>query len=63
MFHATGLSGRQRFGGYGYAAPFAAQPDPAAEKRVLQAHADALQAEMNAIKKRLSDIDIADTAD
>ncbi|MEJ2662021.1 MAG: DUF5320 domain-containing protein [Desulfobacteraceae bacterium] len=66
-FFATGLTGWQRFGGYAapywYPAPYVRQPDPEVEKQVLKNHAEALQAEVDAIKKRLSEIEGGITAD
>jgi hypothetical protein len=53
-FYATGLPGWMRFGGYG--APYP-QPDPELEKQELKGQAEALQSELNAIKKRLSEIE------
>jgi Family of unknown function (DUF5320) len=67
MFHATGLPGWQRFGwnaaSYMYPTPYARQPDPAMEKQALKSHADALQAELDAIKKRLTEIETIAAAD
>jgi hypothetical protein len=54
MYYATGQPGWMRFGGY---PPEHAQPDPEAEKRFLGDRADALQAELEYIKKRLSEIE------
>ena len=54
MFYATGQPGWMRFGAY--AAPYQA-PNPEMEKQALKSQADALQAEMNAIRKRLADIE------
>jgi len=54
MFYATGLPGWARFGGY--AAPFQ-DPDPNLEKQALSSQAEALQAELDFIKKRLSEIE------
>jgi len=49
-----------RFGGYaapyGYPAPYQA-PNPEMEKQFLKGQVDALQAEMDAIRKRLADIE------
>jgi len=60
MFYATGQPGWMRFGGYaapsGYPAPYQA-PNPEMEKRFLKNQADALQAEMDTIRKRLDDIE------
>jgi len=53
-FYATGLPGRVRFGGYN--APYMT-PDPKMEKQELKSQADALQAELDLIKKRLSEIE------
>jgi hypothetical protein len=50
MFHATGLPGWMRFAGY-------AAPDPEIEKQALKHQADALQAELDLIKKRLGEIE------
>jgi hypothetical protein len=67
MFYATGLPGWQRFGGYAapfmYPTPYAQQPDSGMEKQALERHADALQAELDAIKKRLTEIETAAAAD
>ena len=54
MFNATGLPGWMRFGGY--ATPFQ-KPDPEMEKRALKNQADALQSELDVIKKRLGEIE------
>jgi len=53
-FYATGLPGWARFGGY--AAPYS-QPDPKMEKQALKNQADALQSELDLVKKRLSEIE------
>jgi len=53
-FYATGLPGRARFGGY--AAPYL-RPDPKMEKQALKNQADALQSELDLVKKRLSEIE------
>ncbi len=64
MFYATGQPGWMRFGGYaapyGYPAPYQA-PNPEMEKQFLKSQADALQAEMDAIRKRLADIETGTT--
>jgi len=54
MFYATGLPGWMRFGGY--AAPYT-KPDPEMEKQALKDEAAAMQAELEAIKKRLAEIE------
>jgi len=60
MFYATGQPGWMRFGGcaapYGYPAPYQA-PNPEMEKQALKSQAEALQSEMDSIKKRLADIE------
>jgi len=60
MFYATGQPGWMRFGGYaapyGYPAPYQA-PNPEMEKQALKSQADALQAGIDAIRKRLADIE------
>jgi len=58
MFYATGLPGWARFGGY--ADPYV-KPDPEMEKQVLKNQAEAMQEELEEIKKRLSEIE-TDTA-
>ena len=55
-FFATGFPGRSGFGRY--AAPYS-QPDPEWEKQALKSQADALQAELDAIKKRLSEMEVS----
>jgi len=57
-FYATGMPGWMRSGGYGFGG-YAAQnpamgPDPEIEKQALKAQVDALEAELDFIKKRLS---------
>lgn len=52
-FFATGLDGRSRFGGQ---AGVFAQTDPDREKQALKNQADALSAELEAIKKRLDEL-------
>jgi hypothetical protein len=60
MFYATGQPGWVRFGGYaapyGYPAPYQA-PNPELEKQLLRGQVDALQAEMDAVSKRLADLE------
>jgi len=59
-FYATGLPGWMRVGPYGapygYGAPYQ-KPDPEGEKQFLAEQAEALQAELDSIKKRLSEIE------
>jgi hypothetical protein len=52
-FFATRVPGRARLGGY--AAPYFTL-DPRTEKQALKNQADALQAELDFVKKRLSDL-------
>lgn len=60
MFYATGLTGWQRAAGYAAPyAPYAAAPDPKLEKQALQSQADALQSELELIKKRLTELESA----
>jgi hypothetical protein len=66
MFYATGVPGWARFGGY--AAPYGSftpypKPDPEAEKQSLQSQAEALQEELDFIKKRLSEIETGTAAE
>lgn len=57
-----GLPGRMWFGGYaapyGYPEPYA-EPDQEREKQMLKNQAEALQSEMDYIKKRLDEIESA----
>lgn len=57
-FYATGMPGWMRFGGYGfggYAADNPAMgPDPEIEKQALKAQVNALESELEFIRKRLS---------
>lgn len=59
MFHATGLTGWMRFGGY--AAP-PSRPDPALERQALKNQAEALQSELDFVKKRLGEIETGPAA-
>jgi hypothetical protein len=52
-FYATGLPGWMRFGG---TAPFQ-RPDPESEKQALRSQAEALQSELEFLKKRLSEME------
>ena len=58
-FYATGQPGWMRFGGY--AGPDR-NPDTGMERQSLKSQADALQSELNAIKKRLSEIETGTAA-
>lgn len=60
QFHATGMPGWMRFGAFN--APFRA-PDADSEKQALRQQADALQAELEAIRKRLDEIEKAAPAE
>ena len=66
MYYATGLPGWARYGGYA-AAPVPpgayAEPDPEMQKQALKSQADALQVQLDLIKKRLSDIETGGTAE
>jgi len=66
MFHATGQPGWMRSGGYappaGYPAPYQ-QADPEMEKQALKSQAEALQAELKFIEKRLAEVDSAKVTD
>lgn len=70
MYYATGLTGWQR-GWYPspyypraapYAAPYQA-PDPEQEKQALKNQAEALQSEMDFIKKRLGELETGTAAE
>jgi len=60
MYYATGLPGWARYGGYaepyGYREPYGA-PDPEFEKQNLRSQADALQSELDFIRKRLDEME------
>ena len=63
---ATGVPGWARFGGYAApSGPFTPcpKPDPEAEKKSLQGQADALQEELDLIKKRLSELETGTAAE
>jgi len=53
-FYATGLPGWMRFGWY---AALPQKPEPELEKQVLKKQAEALQWELDLIKKRISEIE------
>ena len=59
-YYAAGLPGRARFGGYdspyGYPPAYRAA-DPDGERQALRSQAEALQSELEFIKKRLGDIE------
>ncbi|MDI6808076.1 MAG: DUF5320 domain-containing protein [Candidatus Eisenbacteria bacterium] len=65
-FYATGQPGWLRFGSYamphGYPMPYQ-QPDPETEKKVLKNQADALQSELDFIKKCLDEIETRTAAE
>jgi len=54
QFYATGLPGWMRYGGY--AGPYQ-RPEPELEKQALRDEAEALQSELDSIRKRLSEIE------
>jgi len=60
MYYATGLPGWARYGGsaapYAYPSPYN-EPDPDTQKQSLKNQADALQAQLDLVKKRLSDLE------
>ena len=64
MYYATGLPGWMRFGGhavpYGYPTPHQG-PNPNMEKQALKNQAEALQSELDSVKKRLNDIETETT--
>ncbi|NMD34711.1 MAG: DUF5320 domain-containing protein [Planctomycetes bacterium] len=67
-FYATGLPGWARPGAVvpPYAVPYAtpyAKPDPELEKQALRHQADALASELEAIKKRLSELESGASAE
>jgi hypothetical protein len=63
MFYATGQPGWTRFGApYEYPAPYG-KPDPEFEKQALTNRAEALQTELELIKKRLGEVETGSAAD
>jgi len=52
MYYATGLPGWMRFG-----VPQAAAPTPEVEKQMLEGQVEALQAQLEARKDRLAELD------
>lgn len=66
MFYATGLPGWMRRGDsaapYGYPAAYQ-QPGPQKEQQMLRNQAEALQSELDIIKKRLSEVEAEAAAD
>lgn len=66
MFYATGLPGWARCSGYAapYGPPASYQkPDPAMEKQLLTKQAEALQSELEILKKRLAEVESETTAE
>lgn len=59
MYYATGVPGRLRFGGY--VSPYQ-KPDLEMEKQSLRGQAEALQSELDFIKKRLSELETGEQA-
>jgi len=59
-FYATGQPGWMRFAGY--AGPYS-NPDPGIERQSLKNQAEALENELNAIKRRLSEIETGAAAE
>jgi hypothetical protein len=53
-FHATGLPGWMRGGAYAGPSP---QADPGVRKQVLENQAEALQSELDAIKRQIAELD------
>jgi len=66
MFYATGLPGWMRAGGYGapygYPTPYQ-RLDPEMERQALQSQAEALQSELDFIRKRLAEIESKSTTE
>jgi len=60
MYYATGQPGWMRFGAY--AAPYQAS-DPEQEKQALKNQSEALQSEMDFIKKRLGELETGTAAE
>ncbi len=59
-FYATGMPGWMRFGGY--VAPYQNPQSSSMERQSLESRTEALQAELNAVKKRLSEIEMITAA-
>lgn len=66
MFYATGHPGWMRFGGYGapyvYPVPYG-KLDPEFEKQALKNQAEAMQTELELIKKRLDEVESESATD
>lgn len=65
QYYATGLPGWVRFGGYSapYVYPGAYyKPDPEMEKQALKNQANAMQSELDAINKRLGELETEEPA-
>ncbi len=60
MYYATGVPGWARYGRWGvppaYPGPYD-EPDPDIQKAALKSRADALQAQLDLVMKRLSDLE------
>lgn len=56
-FYTTGMPGWMRFGGYAMPGPFTGQAGSAMERQNLKAQADALEAELSIVRKRLNDLE------
>lgn len=67
MFFATGIPGWGRFGGYdaayGYPPATYQTVDPDVEKQSLRRQAELLESELDAIKKRLAEVEAGKSAD
>jgi len=60
MYYATGLPGWARYGGYADPYPYPgaySEPTPDIQKQSLKNQADALQSQLDLVKKRLSDLE------
>ena len=66
MFYATGIPGKMRRGdnpsAYGYTGVYP-QLDPQMERQMLKEEAEVLQAELDTINKRLSEIEAKTAGD
>ncbi len=56
-FYATGMPGQMPSGGYGNLRDFPAAPAPGMERQALKVQADALQTELEMIRRRLDALD------
>lgn len=62
-FYATGVPGWGRFGGYGVVPAAYQTADPDVENQSLKRQAELLESELEAVKKRLAEVETAKSGD